>query len=139
MTLTSILDILGLHNGIFNNMMIPLSGGLAAYKSENGWSGPCGVICGGCAAIGVIVGGREKMSSELVQLAIIKGRELPTAFEKKFGSVICTELCGYDFSEADVYLDYIRNNIWAKRCYKYALWVIDIVRDITQEELESIW
>lgn len=119
--------------------MIPLSGGLAAYKSENGWSGPCGVICGGCAAIGVIVGGREKMSSELVQLAIIKGRELPTAFEKKFGSVVCTELCGYDFSEADVYLDYIRNNIWAKRCYKYALWVIDIVRDITQEELESIW
>lgn len=120
-------------------MMIPLSGGLGGYKSEKGWFAPCGVVCGGCAAIGVIIGGKEKMSSDLVPVALIKGQQLPMAFEKEFGSVVCSDLCGYDFSEPEAYIDYINNSIWAKKCYKYALWVVDTVRDITQEELENNW
>lgn len=35
-TFSSILDILGFQNGLFNNLMIPLSGGLGGYKSKEG-------------------------------------------------------------------------------------------------------
>ena len=59
-TLTSILKILEIEDELINNIMIPLSGGLGGYKSEKGWVGPCGAVVGGCAAVGVILGGKEK-------------------------------------------------------------------------------
>lgn len=138
-TFTSILEILGFQNGIFNNLMIPLSGGLGGYKSEKGWSGPCGVVCGGCAAIGVIIGGEKKMSKDLVPVAFIKGSQLAREFEKKFGTIVCSDLCGYDFSDPNAFIDYVKNKVWAKTCYKLVTWVVDTVRDITQEELISNW
>ena len=46
-TLTSVLNILGIEDEMFNNIMIPLSGGLGGYKSDKGWSGPCGAVVGG--------------------------------------------------------------------------------------------
>jgi len=138
-TFTSILDILGFQNGIFNNLMIPLSGGLGGYKSKEGWAGPCGVVCGSCAAIGVIIGGKEKMSSDLVPVAFIKGAQFPTAFEKEFGSVVCPDLCGYDFSNQADFMEYFKNNVWEKTCHKYVTWAVDTVRDITQEELINNW
>ena len=59
-TMRNILSILGIEEGLINNIMIPLSGGLGGYKSEKGWSGPCGAVVGGCAAVGAILGGKEK-------------------------------------------------------------------------------
>lgn len=138
-TFTHILDILGFQNDIFNNLMIPLSGGLGGYKSKKGWSGPCGIVCGSCAAIGVIIGGKEKMPSDLVPVALIKGSQFPAAFEKKFGSVVCPDLCGYDFSDQDAFVEYFQNNEWEKTCCKFVTWAIDTVRDITQEELINNW
>lgn len=61
-TLTNILKILEIEDELINNIMIPLSGGLGGYKSEKGWVGPCGAVVGGCAAVGVILGGKEKKS-----------------------------------------------------------------------------
>ena len=138
-TFTSILDILGFQNAVFYNLMIPLSGGLGGYKSKDGWSGPCGIVCGSCAAIGVIIGGREKMPKELIPVAFIKGKQFPIAFEKKFGSVVCGNLCGYDFSDQDAFVEYFENNEWEKTCCKFVTWAIDAVRDITQEELTTKW
>jgi hypothetical protein len=138
-TFTSILEILGFQNGIFNNLMIPLSAGLGGYKSKQGWSGPCGVVCGSCAAIGVIIGGKEKMSGDLIPITFIKGAQFPTTFEKEFGSVSCLELCGYDFSDQDDFLEYFQKRVWEKTCFKFVTWAIDTVRDITQEELIENW
>jgi hypothetical protein len=138
-TFTSILDILGFQNGLFHNLMIPLMGGLGGYKSKKGWAGPCGVVCGSCAAIGVIIGGREKMSKDLVPIAFIKSKQFPTAFEKEFGSVVCPDLCGYDFSKQEAFVEYFKNNVWEKTCYKFITWAVDTVRDITQEELVTQW
>ena len=62
-TLTSILKILEIEDELINNIMIPLSGGLGGYKSEKGWVGPCGAVVGGCAAVGVILGGKEEKNN----------------------------------------------------------------------------
>ncbi|MHA2339434.1 MAG: C-GCAxxG-C-C family protein [Candidatus Hodarchaeales archaeon] len=136
---TNILDILGIQNDIFSNLMIPFSGGFGGYKSKEGWAGPCGVVSGSCAAIGAIIGGQKKMSSELVPIVFIKSRQFPTAFEKEYGSVICPDLCGYDFSDQEDFMNYFKNNVWEKNCRKYITWAVDTVRDITQEELVNYW
>ena len=117
--------------------MIPLSAGLGGYKSEKGWSGPCGAVVGGCAAVGVILGGkgRDKISSDLVPIAYMKSAQFAKEFEKEFGSIICPNLSGYDFSDPNALMEYVKDGTWGKKCYKYALWAIDNIRKLMQEEL----
>ncbi|MDX1798319.1 MAG: C-GCAxxG-C-C family protein, partial [Candidatus Lokiarchaeia archaeon] len=125
-TLTGILNILGIQDGLINNMMIPLSGGLGGYKSDKGQSAPCGAVIGGCAAVGVILGGkgREKMSSNLIPAAYMKSKQFAKEFEKEFGSVYCPILSGYDFSDQNAINEYVKDRTWGKKCYKYVLWAI---------------
>ncbi len=138
-TLTSILEILGIQGGVINNTMIPLSSGFGGYKSQTGQAGPCGVVCGGCAAIGVILGGKEKMESNLVPLTYQKASAFCSEFEKAFGSIFCPDLCRYDFSDPKVMVEYIENNIWGDVCYKFVIWAVDKVRNMMQKELEENW
>ncbi len=139
-TLTGILSILGIQDGLVNNMMIPLSGGFGGYKSEKGLSAPCGAVVGGCAAVGVILGGneREKMANDLVPAAYLKSAQFAKDFENQFGSVYCPDLSGYDFSQGlDTLMKYIKDGVWGKKCYKYTLWAIDHIRNLMAEELKK--
>ena len=141
MTLKSILSVLGIEDELINNLMIPLSGGLGGYKSEKGWCGPCGAVVGGCAAVGAIMGGREKekMSINLVPISYNKSAQFAKEFEKEFESVICPNLCGYDFSDPNALMEYIKEGVWGKTCYKYVLWAIDNIRKLMKEELKKNW
>lgn len=140
-TLMNILSILGIEDGLINNIMIPLSGGLGGYKSEKGWCGPCGAVVGGCAAVGVILGGKETeiMSPNLVLPAYLKSAQFAKEFEKEFGTVICPDLSGYDFSDPNAIMEYIKEGIWGKTCYKYVLWAINNVRKLMKKELKKNW
>ncbi len=141
-TLTGILNVLGIQDGLINNIMIPLSGGLGGFKSEKGQSCPCGAVVGGCAAVGVILGGkgRKKMSNDLVPVAYMKSAQFAKEFEKEFGSVYCPDLSGYDFSQGiNTLMKYIEDGTWGKKCYKYVLWAIDNIRKFMGEELEKNW
>jgi len=139
-TLTGILNILGIQDGLINNIMIPLSGGLGGYKSEKGLYAPCGAVVGGCAAVGVILGGkgREKMATDIVPVAYMKSAQFAKEFEQEFGSVYCPDLSGYDFSQGmDVLMKYIEEGVWGKKCCKYALWAINHIRNVMDEELDK--
>ena len=46
LTLTSVLDILGIDSHIFHNLAIPLAGGFGGYKSKKGWQGPAVLFAG---------------------------------------------------------------------------------------------
>ena len=139
LTLTNILDVLGIDNYIFHNVAKPLAGGFGGYKSKNGWMGACGAVTGGCAAIGAILGGQEKMDEETMLTAYLKAREFAHEFEKKFGSVVCSELCGFDFSDPDGFMNYRESGTWKKTCCKFVIWAIDKVRKITIEDLKQKW
>ena len=139
-TLTGILSILGIQEGLINNIMIPLSGGLGGYKSEKGSYAPCGAVVGGCAAVGAILGGkgREKMATELVPAAYMKSAQFAKEFEQEFGSVYCPDLSGYDFSQGmETLIKYIEDGAWGKKCYKYVLWSINHIRKYMAKELEK--
>ncbi|MFX1324755.1 MAG: C-GCAxxG-C-C family protein [Promethearchaeota archaeon] len=140
-TFRHVSNILGIENQLINNIMIPLSGGLGGYKSEKGWFGPCGAVVGGCAAVGAILGGKEKepLGMNLIPVAYMKSAQFAKDFEKEFGTVLCPELSGYDFSDPSAMMEYMEKGIWGKTCYKYVLWAIDNVRKLMKSELEKNW
>jgi C_GCAxxG_C_C family probable redox protein len=127
-TMRHVLNILGIEERLIDNIMIPLSGGLGGYKSEEGWFGPCGAVVGGCGAVGVILAGKEKMEQNQVLPAYLKSAQFAKEFEKEFGSVVCPNLSGYDFSDHNNIMKYMEKGVWGKKCYKYVLWAIDNVR-----------
>lgn len=139
LTLSNILDILGIENGLLNNAIIPLAGGFGGYKSKKGWQGACGAVCGSCAAIGIILGGKERMDDKMIPIAYLKASKFATEFEKEFGSVICAELCGYDFSTADGFMQYQKDNYWSNTCYKYVIWAIKKVQNLMNNQLKRNW
>ncbi len=140
-TLGCILSVLGIEDNFINNIMLPLSGGLGGYKSEKGWFGPCGAVVGGCAAVGAILGGKEKekILPDLIPVAFMKSSQFAKDFKKEFGSVTCPDLSGYDFSDPNAMMEYIKNEVWGKTCYKYVLWAIDHIRNLMKEELKTNW
>ncbi|MFX1480087.1 MAG: C-GCAxxG-C-C family (seleno)protein [Promethearchaeota archaeon] len=140
-TMRHILKILGIENALIDNIMIPLSGGLGGYKSEKGWTGPCGAVVGGCGAVGVILGGnrKEKMTQNNVLPAYLKSAQFAKEFEKKFGTVRCSDLTGYDFSDPNQIMEYLKEGVWGKQCYKYVLWAIDNIRKLMKKELKKGW
>lgn len=139
LTLTSVLEVLGIDNYMFHNAVIPLAGGFGGYKSKNGWQGACGAVCGGCSALGVILGGKKRMDNVIMLRAYLKAAKFASQFEKEFGSVICNELCGYDFSHAKGMVEYRKNGTWGKKCYYYVVWAVDKVRKVTRAELKNNW
>ncbi|TFF90813.1 MAG: C_GCAxxG_C_C family protein [Promethearchaeota archaeon] len=139
LTLKNILEVLGIKNGLLNNAIIPLAGGFGGYKSRKGWQGACGAVCGGSAAIGIILGGKKRMQNKKIPIAYLKAARFATEFEKQFGSVICAELCGYDFSTTRGFIEYQKDNCWSKTCYKYVIWAIQTVQKLMNNQLKRNW
>jgi len=139
LTLTSVLDVLEIENGVINNLMIPLAGGFGGYKSEKGWQGACGAVVGGIAATGVILGGKERMPNESIPIAYLKGAKFATDFEQEFGTVVCSGLCGYDFSDPAAFMEYQKNNTWENTCTKFVIWGVDHVRKMMKKDLRKKW
>jgi len=139
LTLTSVLEVLGVDNYMFHNMIKPLAGGFGGYKSKKGWMGACGAVVGACAAIGAIMGGKKLMDDQTMNLAYFRAAKYCSQFERQFGSVVCSELCGYDFSKPENYLQYGEDGVWQKTCYSFVVWAVDNIRKLTQEELKEKW
>jgi hypothetical protein len=138
-TFTSILDALGLENFFFNNLSIPLAGGFGGFQSMHGWKGPCGVVVGGCAAIGVIMGGQKPIKFGAKPRIYLRAAKFAHYFEKEFGSVICEDLCGVNFSDPSALQKYLDNNIWESTCHKFVIKGVDLVRKLTQKDLKRKW
>ena len=141
-TMRHVLNILGIEEQLTSNIMLPLSGGLGGYKSDKGWSGPCGAVVGGCAAVGAILGGKEQIPipMNLVPVTYQKSAQFAKEFENEFGTVICPNLSGgYDFSDPNAIMEYMKEGVWGKKCNKYVLWAIDNIRKLMSEELKNNW
>ncbi len=139
LTLTNILDILGIDNFFFHNIAIPLAGGFGGYKSKEGWQGACGAVAGGCAAIGVIMGGQERIPPKAQMNVMLKTSKYASDFEKQFGSVVCYQICGHDFGDPKSIMEYRKNEVWKTTCYKFVIWAIDKIKRLTRKELKENW
>ena len=139
LTLTNILDVLGIDNFFFHNIAIPLASGFGGYKSKDGWRGACGAVAGGCTAIGVIMGGQERIPAKNQMKVMLKTSKYASDFEKQFGSVVCNNICGYDFGDLDSIKEYRKNEVWKNTCSKFVIWAINKVKTLTKKELKLNW
>lgn len=130
---------LDIDNYMFHNLAMPLAGGFGGYKSKDGWQGACGAVAGACMAIGIIMGGEKKMDPVKMAMAYLKASKYCSEFEEQFGTVVCADLCGYDFSEPAGMQEYQENDIWNKKCYKFVVWAVDKVRKLTRKDLKRKW
>jgi len=138
-TMNSIMEVLNLTEGnisYFNNLAIPFSG-FAHFKGKNGWMGPCGAISGALAAIGIIMGGKEKIKDLEVPKVYGKAVRFAKSFEEEFGSVMCEELCGFDLN-IDL-RQYVKTRSWENKCCNFILFAVDKVSKITKKELKQNW
>ena len=138
-TINSIIDILNLEerkNSYYNNLAIPFSG-FAHFKGKNGWMGPCGAISGALAAIGIIMGGKEKIKDLEVPKVYGKAVRFAKSFEEEFGSVMCEELCGFDLN-TDLG-QYVKTRAWENKCCNFILFAVNKVSKITRKELKQNW
>ena len=141
LTLTHVLDVLGLKDFdtvYFNNLAVPFSG-FGSYKSKSGWTGPCGAVSGGIAAIGVIMGGQEKLKSVETPLVYTKAQKFASKFEGNYGSVCCKDICGYDLGKPENIKEYVKTRTWENKCIFFVMEAIDLARKLTKRELKSKW
>ncbi len=142
LTLTHTLNVLGnpeFNSFYFNNLAIPLGGGYGGFKSIKGWKPPCGAVSGGCMAIGIIMGGQERLDFKDHMKTYQKTANFVHLFEKEFGSVACHDLCGTDFNDISQINEYMKKDIWGKKCYKFVVFAVDQIRKIMASELKKKW
>jgi len=138
-TLTNILDVLNERNFdsfYYNNLAVPFSG-FGSYVNDKGWKGPCGAVSGAIASIGIIIGGQEKTKPQDVPMVYAKVLQFADKFEKKFGSILCHELCELDLTKE--YKTYNKENIWQERCCNFIYYAIELVSKITRKDLKTKW
>ncbi|MGV9174034.1 MAG: C-GCAxxG-C-C family protein [Promethearchaeia archaeon] len=139
LTFMHILNVLEFDTAYFHNCAIPLAGGFGGYKSKEGWQGPCGAVTGACMAIGIIMGGEERIPNSKIPLAYLKAQKYCSEFEKEFGSVICAEICGYDFSTPEGMLLYQKNDVWENTCHHFVIWAVEKVSKLMRKDLKRKW
>jgi len=139
-TFTNILDVLNLEalkGFYFIILEVPFSG-FGSYINDKGFKGPCGIVSGSVAAIGVIMGGQEEeIKRDNVPLVFTKAIQFADKFERKFGSVSCHDICGYDLTKD--YPEYVKENIWEKKCCNFVLSAIELVMKLTRKDLKTKW
>ena len=79
------------------------------------------------------------MPNELIPVAYLKGAKFATDFEQEFGTVVCSGLCGYDFSDPVAFMEYQKNNTWETTCNKFVIWAVDHVRKSMKKDLRKKW
>jgi glutaredoxin len=58
--------------------------------------------------------------------------ELVSSFNEKFGTIICRDLIGLDFSKPEVYRQFLESGIWQEKCNNYAQFVIEKLYELDE-------
>jgi len=68
----------------------------------------------------------DKQKAKQARLdARLGAHEVIKSFTEKFGSIICSELVGIDFSKPGGYQQFLESGIWKEKCDNYVQFVIE--------------
>ncbi|MBC8273880.1 MAG: C-GCAxxG-C-C family protein [Chloroflexi bacterium] len=97
---------------------------------------PCGAISSGTVCLGL----RHRCSSEdkqKVKQARLDARqdakELVRSFTDRFGTIICLDLVGTDFSKPGGYQQFLESGIWKDKCDSYVQFVIEKLYELDEK------
>ncbi len=88
--------------------------------------------CGAVSASAVCLGLRHRCSpadKEKAEEARLSARreasDLVSSFVEKFGTIICRDLLGFDFSDDEAYRRFRDSGMWKEKCDNYVQFVIE--------------
>ncbi len=98
-------------------------GGIAGHQE-----GPCGAISGLSIALGFryyASSGNPEAAKNAHEEAEKKAKEIIAEFKEKFGSIVCRELVGVDFSKPELVEKFMENPDNRDRCPGYVRFIVE--------------
>ncbi|MFX1297971.1 MAG: C-GCAxxG-C-C family (seleno)protein [Promethearchaeota archaeon] len=98
----------------------------------------CGAVNAGLMVVGLIVG--EKGQKEIHQLkAAAEGVKFLKRFNNECGSIHCLDLTGgYNLLTSEGMQNYLTDEIWGKKCYKYVISAVKIIGILYKRKIARI-
>lgn len=125
--LLTLAEYYGVSSPLVPKIATPFGGGLARTASI------CGCVTGAIMSIGAKYG--RMQSSEDREKAYSVATSFMTAFEKKFGSLICYDLIGCDFRTPEGHKRF--EELKESRCLNFAKGAIEIVLGIENQTVQG--
>lgn len=98
-------------------------GGIAGWQQA-----PCGAV----SAAAIYLGLRHRRSmvdeGKAEQARVIareQAGEVVKSFTERFGSIICRELLGFDFSDTEAAREFREKGIWKEKCDNYVQFAVE--------------
>ena len=105
-------------------------GGIAGQQQA-----PCGAV----SASAVCLGLRHRCSladKDRAEQARVKARqyasEIVRDFTDRFGTIICRDLLGFDFSDTEAARRFRESGMWRDKCNKYVEFIIERLYELEQ-------
>jgi glutaredoxin 3 len=110
---------------------IAFNGGIAGQQCA-----PCGAISASAVCLGLLhrcsLADKQKAKQSRLD-ARQDASELVKDFTEKFGTMICRDLIGLDFSKPEVYRQFQESNISKEKCDKYVQFIIEKLYEIDEK------
>ena len=112
----------------------------AAIAFNGGIAGQQQAPCGAISASAVCLGFRHRCSlaeKQRAEQARDSARqdasELVKSFTEKFGTIICRDLLGFDFTDAEAARRFRESGIWKEKCDNYVQFVIEKLYELDRK------
>ena len=112
----------------------------SATAFNGGIAGQQQAPCGAVSASAVCLGLRHRCSladKQRAEQARLNARqdasELVRNFTDSFGTIICRDLLGFDFSDAEAARQFHESGIWKEKCDKYVQFVIEKLYELDRK------
>jgi glutaredoxin 3 len=97
---------------------------------------PCGAISAGAVCLGLHhrCSPKEKQKAKQARLdARQDASELVRSFAERFGTIICLDLVGINFSKPGEYQQFLESGIWKEKCDSYVQFVIEKLYELDEK------
>jgi len=99
-------------------------------------SGPCGAVSAAtiCAGVGSRCPLSDKQAAKRARFqARADAAELARDFKERFGSIVCRDLVGIDFSVPGSYHGFVESGVWEDKCNQYVQFVIEKLYELEEK------
>jgi C_GCAxxG_C_C family probable redox protein len=111
----------------------------AGVNFMGGISGHQQAPCGAVSASAICLGLRYRCpldDKDNAEQARAKARqdasEVVRVFTQKFGTIVCRDLLGFDFSDTEAARQFRESGMWREKCNKYVQFVIEKLYELDQ-------
>ena len=111
---------------------VAFNGGIGGQQQA-----PCGAVSGSAVCLGLRYRCPLTNDKQKVKQARLAAREyaseLVRSFTDKFGSIICRDLLGFDFSDTEAARRFRESGMWKEKCDKYVQFVIEKLYELYEK------